>query len=191
MSVPGPRLLDLIRTTVLNLRQLADSLESALEASNHEPARTSVSSRSLEPSEWDLVPPDQSAEVSGARHSDYQALAQLITTVPAHCVDLCSRLGSEAQHRAQRAWEAGYWARAVLENRISKPRPTPKLQLRPCVYIVVRGPGISRPVRVSSAAEYYKLIPTFTEDSLSHSFPSLAEARVYCLALGIDFPQEQ
>ena len=56
---------------------------------------------------------------------------------------------------------------------------------------MVRGAGLRHPVRVSSAAAYYQLVPRFTEDSLPHGFPSVAEASVYCLALGIDLPAEQ
>ena len=55
--------------------------------------------------------------------------------------------------------------------------------------IILKGPGVQRPTRVSSAAEYFKLLPRF-ENSVSHSFPSQAEARVYCLAAGISFPVE-
>ena len=114
--------------------------------------------------------------------------------MPQSQVDLCSRLGSspeEARARAQRAWEAGIWAKATLEGRIPKPRPTPKLSLRPSIYLVIRGPGVVRPVRVGSAAEYFRLVPRFTEDSVSHSFPSVAEAKIYCAAIGIDFPGEK
>ena len=49
---------------------------------------------------------------------------------------LCNRLGQNKEERAQRAWEAGTWARAVLEGRISKPRPTEKLAIQPAGYIV-------------------------------------------------------
>ena len=107
-----------------------------------------------------------------------------------HCLDLCRRLAgtpTEVRARAQRAWDAGQWAKATLENKVAKPRPTPKLALQATCYIILRGPGIERPVRVASSAEYFKLLPTF-EGSVSHSFPSLAEGRVYCLAAGVAFP---
>ena len=54
----------------------------------------------------------------------------------------------------QRAWSAGLWAKATLEGRIPKTFSTPKLNIRPTVYIVVCGPGITHhPVRVGSANE--------------------------------------
>ena len=83
------------------------------------------------------------------------------------------------------------WARATLDGRVAKPRPTPKIALRPVVYIIVRGPGIDQPIRCSSAADYYQALPKFTPDSISHSFPSLAEVSVYCEALGIPLPEER
>ena len=75
----------------------------------------------------------------------------------------------------------------ALSGRVPKPRPTP-LSLRPVVYIILRGPNVTSSIRVSAAAEYYRRIPRFTEDSLSHSFPSIAEANIYCIAAGVDFP---
>jgi hypothetical protein len=87
-------------------------------------------------------------------------------------------------------WEAGHWAKAVVEGKIVKPRPTPKISQRSTIYIIVQGPRIDKPVRVASAARYYQLVPKFDETSLSHGWPSQAEAQVYCLALGIDYPAE-
>lgn len=124
----------------------------------------------------------------------YHEVAASIPPLPDHLLDLCSRLvGPRDQivYRAKRAWEAGVWARATLEGLVPKPRPTPKLAIRPCVYLIVRGPGIHSPRRVSTAAEFFRLLPVFTQDSLSHSFPSIAEAKVYCAAIGIDLPDQQ
>ena len=113
---------------------------------------------------------------------------------PPACHQLCISIGATPEERAarvQRAWEAGHWARATLEGRISKPRPTPKVANRPTTYIVLRAPGLAHPVRVSTAAEYFKILPRFSEESVSHAFPSLSEARVYCIAAGVDFPELQ
>ncbi|CAL1132850.1 unnamed protein product [Cladocopium goreaui] len=100
--------------------------------------------------------------------------------------------GSASSRHSDTVWtEAGLWARATLDGRVAKPRPTPKIALRPVVYIIVRGPGIDQPIRCSSAADYYQALPKFTPDSISHSFPSLAEVSVYCEALGIPLPEER
>lgn len=182
------------------LRATADSLERVLLASHHE-AYSRTSGSPAASSAWDTVsdpagPSQTQAPVvpSHGYSSSYNQVADLITAVPQSQVDVCSRLGAtaeESRQRAQRAWEAGLWAKATLEGRVPKPRPTPKLSLRPTVYLIIRGPGIAHPLRVGSATEYFRLVPRFTEDSVSHSFPSIAEAKVYCAAVGIDFPGEQ
>lgn len=195
-----------LRRAIDTLRELADSLESALEESRHEerPRPSSAAAAPRAP-DWDFLPDSHSSTASAeppsvlgasrvSTSSGYNEVALLLTKAPQHCFDLCNRLAGTSEfvkYRVQRAWEAGLWARAVLEGRIPKPRPTPKLEVRSTTYIVVRGPGIDHPVRVGSAGEYYRLVSKLTEDSLSHGFPSIAEATVYCLALGIDLPPEQ
>lgn len=207
MSEAG-RLVSVIRDTIKTLRQLADSLESALsqgQDEEREPGPLPTASSGARPADWNLLhesassaaPGDTSSIFAGSRistTSSYNEVAQLLTRAPQHCFDICSRLSGTTEfirYRVQRAWEAGLWAKAVLEDRVPKPRPTPKIEVRNTVYIVVRGPGVQRPTRVHSTAAYYQLVPRFTEDSLSHGFPSLSEATVYCLALGIDLPEEQ
>ena len=115
--------------------------------------------------------------------------------LPGYCIDLCVRLGGtkeEVEFRARRAWEAGLWAKATLDGVVPKPRPTPKFHLRPTIYIIIRAPSVVRPVRVDSAAEYFRLIPSFSgSSSISHSFASVAEARVYCAGVGIALPDSQ
>ena len=187
----GGHLAGAIRVAIVALRQVADSLESALESGHHGSARAPNFASASSPA-WEEVSQvsrlDRS-EVSRFSTESYHEVANLL-----FCLDLCNRLGGDSQSnqsRAQRAWEAGCWAKAVLEGKVPKPRPTPKLNLQPAVYLVLKGPGVHRPAVAYSAAEYYKLLPRFTEDSLSHSFPSKAEARVYCLAAGVDYPGEQ
>ena len=201
----GARLQIALRRAVSTLRQLADSLESALEEESHEERPRSTSGSTSRAPDWDLLsdPPASTAAVQPSPglepartspNAGYDEVARLLTKAPQHCFDLCNRLSGTSEFvkfRVQRAWEAGLWARAVVEGKIPKPRPTPKIEVRTTTYIVVRGAGLRHPVRVSSAAAYYQLVPRFTEDSLSHGFPSVAEATVYCLALGIDLPAEQ
>ena len=209
-------LTEAVRAAITGLRALASSLEAAL--NNLEAARASQPSDlpldlEARSSSWDLLsvpsaqayppatPPrlprrDQPPSPSLTNYStdSYHEVAAELTPVPTYCLDLCSRLGDPAQIKAQaqRAWEAGLWAKACLEGRVSKPRPTPKSSLRAVVYIILKAPGILRPTRVSSASEYFRIIPSFqNSDSLSHSFPSLADAKVYCAAVGIALPEEQ
>ena len=125
----------------------------------------------------------------------YHRVAASLDPLPGYCIDLCVRLGGtkeEVEFRARRAWEAGLWAKATLQGVVPKPRPTPKFHLRPTIYIIIRAPSVTRPVRVDSAAEYFKLIPSFSgSSSISHGFASVAEARVYCAGVGIALPDSQ
>ena len=209
-------LTEAVRAAILGLRALASSLEAAL--NNLEAARASPSpdlplDLEARSSSWDILSvtpsracppatpprlprrdPPPSPTLTNYSTNSYHEVASELTSAPQYCLDLCSGLGdpAEVKARAQRAWEAGLWAKACLEGRVSKPRPTPKTALRAVVYIILKAPGILRPTRVSSSSEYFRIIPSFlNSDSLSHSFPSVAEARVYCAAVGIALPEEQ
>ena len=208
-------LIDTARATVFGLRALADSLELALDRLDSEaPIPRPEPASDPAGSTWAFVsdqapvtPPATPARGSSGAvppspaptnysTNSYHEVAAELSRAPDFCIALCSRLalGSQSaiERRAQRAWEAGLWAKATLEGRIQKPRPTPKIDLQPVVYIIVRAPGLDHPVRVSTAAEYFRILPSFrNSNSISHSFPSLAEARVYCAAVGIAFPDQQ
>lgn len=207
MSAPTTTiiLIEAVRGVARALRGLAASLDQAADRAEGRPVSgtPAISSDTVNTVDWDLIThldslaghlvrdlPGPSALVSGGYHE----VSNSFPTLPEHCVDLCRRLSGtpeEVRSRASRAWLAGCWARATLDGRVSKPRPSPKLDklgLQATVYIILKGPGITRPVRVSSAAEYFKLLPKF-KDSVSHSFPSQCEAQVYCLAAGYSFPE--
>ena len=194
-------LIEAVQASARALRGLADNLERAAAAAERGPAAGSdrVTEVSTDTIDWDLVTEaleaerDQRTGASGTNFSSYHDVEKSIPPLPDHCVDLCGRLGGtieDVKSRATRAWIAGCWAKATLEGKIPKPRPTPKIALQATTYIILKGPGVQRPTRVSSAAEYFKLLPRF-ENSVSHSFPSQAEARVYCLAAGISFPEAE
>ena len=121
----------------------------------------------------------------------YNDLAREIPPVPDLAVRLCSNLRSgnlSFQQRAQRAWECGYWARYVLEERVRRPRPSQPIDLSNSIYVVLRAPGLAQPVICTKASDYRFLLQDFQQNSLSHGFPSQSEARVYCLGAGIDYP---
>ncbi len=126
----------------------------------------------------------------------YHRVAATLEPLPGYCLDFCLRLGgtkNQIEFRARRAWEAGLWARAALQGLVPKPRPTPKLPgPKNSVYIIVRAPSVLAPTRVDTAAEYFRLIPSFSgSNSISHAFGSIAEARVYCAGVGIPLPDPQ
>lgn len=125
----------------------------------------------------------------------YHRVACSLDPLPGYCLDLCVRLGGtkeELEFRARRAWEAGLWARAILSRGLCL---NPAL-LQSCLVSRTRStssfgaPSVSGPTRVDSAAEFFRLIPSFAgSDSISHAFASVAEARVYCAGVGIALPE--
>ena len=190
-----------IRTVAISLRALAFSLEASADRAEHQSqVPDSLFSRgtsvSLDPG-WDRIsstptePARSSSAGSGHKYKSYDEVARSLIGAPPAAFEYSKRLsGTDTfiKQRVQRAWEAGLWAKAVLAGDLPKPRPTPPVSLKPTVFIVLRGPGVHEPVAVGSAAEYYQILPRFTPDSLYHSFPSISETKIYCLAAGVPFP---
>ena len=73
------------------------------------------------------------------------------------------------KERAERAWSAGNWAKFVPQGRISKPRPTTRIDLANSVYVILKAKGITRPVRAERASDYRAWVGDFTGESLAHS----------------------
>eukprot|EP00435_Cladocopium_sp_Y103_P061707 s196_g23.t1 len=152
---------------------------------------------------WELVEDngDQSATGPTPREAsipetqipfgDYDSWAEQIPAVPGYYLRLGKRLVAgeyTVDYRIKRAWEAGFWASLVLGNKISKPRASLPLNIRPCIYIILKAPGLESPTRVSSASDLHRITGRFTEDTLCHGFPSLAEAEAYCGGAGVELP---
>ena len=117
--------------------------------------------------------------------------AQILASFPAvpdHLLVLCEALTLAAgptEARAHRAWVAGCWARAVLDGRVRTPNRTPPIQLAPRAYVVLRAAGIRCPALFRSRRDYFAALGTLEgSDSVSHAWPSEAEARVYLEAAG-------
>ena len=211
------QLAEAVRTVIATLRSLANTLESAL-ARAEVSATFTVDLESAHSWEPPVTSEPALAQFSTPGHGSVPALpfsspartnystnsyheaADSIPLLPGYCLDWCIRMGGskeEVASRATRAWTAGCWARAAFDGRVPKPRPTPQLlSQRSTVYIILKAPGLSAPVRVGTAAESFRLVPSFKEggqdsNSISHSFPSLVEAKVYCAGFCIDRPQQQ
>ena len=111
---------------------------------------------------------------------------------PDSCLHSARRLVglvSDTEFRVRRAWTAGHWAKAVLGGRISSPSRTPQISVRSRIYVVLRVGTNTTPRCFSSSGSYWKCIGTFRDsNSISHSFPSETEARIYCSAAGVQFP---
>ena len=189
-------LIESLSIAAATLRGIAHGLEQATSFSEQAgPAPAEEASTSSSSGEWDVVS-DSAPEI--AQHVDlHERLAAGFPALPGYCIGLCDRLGGskdQKRSRAERAWIAGNWAKATLEGKVRHPRPTPPLVggLRNSVYVVLKAPGLTKPVVLSSAKEYFKLIPAVRgSHTVSHAFPSIAEAKVYCAGASFEFPASQ
>ena len=175
-----------LKNQVRDLQDRVALLEKKLEAL--------LSSRGQDGDDWSVVSTVPSGARDSAGSSGTQGYNQLALEIPDCCPEglrLCEALRGgrlSNRERAQRAWSAGFWARFVLQGRVAKPRPTLPIDLSNSVYVVLRAPGISGPVLCLKASDYRALVGDFTNPTLSHGFPSKAEARTYCLGADVNFP---
>ena len=87
--------------------------------------------------------------------------------------------------RINRAWTAGQWAKAVIAERVFSPNRTPPLDLRSRYYAVAKCDGLSKPTIYRSSTSYWRQIGTLEgSTSVSQSFPSETEARIYLRSAG-------
>ena len=154
------------------------------------PAPGSVSDHSFE-----LVSGAES--VSAEPHRGLETRDEISATFgvcPGHWISQATRLGGSVESgrsRVRRAWLAGQWARAVLDERTRSPNRSEPLDLRARFYAVVRCDSIECPVVFRSSASYWSAVGSFSgrgANSVSHSFPSELEARAYLTAAGFEEP---
>lgn len=112
---------------------------------------------------------------------------------PSHLVSLGSRLSGSAisgGDRIRRAYKAGQWAGAVLAGRAGSPNRSSQLDLRPRIYVVLRNSRGPAPICYSSSFSYHRAVGDLSSsNSISHSFPSEAEAKAYCLGADVEYPE--
>ena len=159
------------------------------------PAAGSAGRQTARGSRSRVLSPEQPPTVSpsATRAAPTRAeTASSFAPCPQYCLDICSRLSSSslsASERATRAWTAGLWAKEVLEGRWGTPLPSVSVSLRPTVYVVLRCSDLPEPARFNTYTAFRRAVgPLEESDAVCHSFPSLAEARVYCYAAGIPLP---
>ena len=93
-----------------------------------------------------------------------------------------------AQDRILRAWTAGLWAREVLDGHVGTPVPSERISLPSRVYCVLGG-GSARPAVYRTFRDYSAALgPLHLSASVSHGFPSEAEAQTYTEAAGLSWP---
>ncbi|CAE7226712.1 unnamed protein product, partial [Symbiodinium sp. CCMP2456] len=105
-----------------------------------------------------------------------------LPSLPDSCLGLCRALTlSEltAHQRAERAWLAGCWARAVLTAEADRHDPTPPIGLSSRYYCILRASGRESPAVVSSLAAFRRIVGPDLGTSVTHDFPSTSECRVF------------
>ena len=127
-----------------------------------------------------------------ARLETRDQVAQSFSSCPSRYFQSSAKLcGSflSGRDRIERAWTCGQWAAAVRDSRVGSPNRTPPLDLRARYYAVLRAPGLEQPTIFRSSAGYWGCIKSLADsDSISQSFPSELEARVYLESAGaLDF----
>ena len=120
-----------------------------------------------------------------------QVLALSFPETPDFCFGLCRGLSSanlDPRQRAVRAWRAGCWARAVLDQQVDRPDPSEPLDLPSRFYCVLRADGLDSPVVCSSLGTFRRVVGPQLGTSVSHGFPSASEARVYFAGASLSYP---
>ena len=124
-----------------------------------------------------------------------RSLEELEGAFPALPKELCNTCRAlrggplPAEARALRAWKAGCWARSILEGWSEVTKPSEPVGISNRVYCVIAARGLSCPAVVHSFASYKKIVGELRRgESISHAFPSEAEARLYFAGAGVDYP---
>ena len=190
-----------LRVTVAGPARRAAELVSDI-ARHHLPRDPSPSSDhysfvDLAPEALQSRPPavESPARSSVPRVETRDSVERSFAACPDHLLREAGRLGGlpELQRfRVDRAWRAGQWAGATLRGRVHSPNRTPPLDVRPRIYVVLRGGSGERPAAFSSSHSYWRALGgSHSDSSISHSFPSETEARIYCLGADTVFPKVQ
>ena len=160
--------------------------------------RSSQGRQSEVGSEWEQVSHAGASSVSEedpfslVAPGDYHAFEALRPECPRYCIESCRQLSAgrySSEYRASRAWKAGYWAGLCLRGLVPTPRRSDPIDLKPVIYIVLKADGVVAPTRVSSSRDLFRIVGhPVASTAIFHSFPSRAEAQVYCSAAQVDFP---
>eukprot|EP00438_Fugacium_kawagutii_P032575 Skav235937 [mRNA] locus=scaffold4666:2042:2707:- [translate_table: standard] len=106
-----------------------------------------------------------------------------------------SRLGrgpSDPEWRANRAWKAGSWARAVIDLRASSPNRTPTICSPNRYWVVLRSERCVTPRVFTSSNGFFNAVGSLElSETVCHAWPSLLEAQIYVAAAGFTFPDPE
>ena len=146
------------------------------------------------PSEFEVVSSAAPSEAP-ARVEHRSEIAASFSPCPGRLLDLGSRLytctvgnsSTSPEERIKRAWTAGQWAKAVVAGRIHSPNRTPPLELRSRFYAVAKCDRLSLPTIFKSSGSYWQAVGSLQNStSVSQSFPSELEAKIYFESAGIE-----
>ncbi|CAE7246280.1 unnamed protein product, partial [Symbiodinium necroappetens] len=126
-----------------------------------------------QPSGSASLPLSSRAPVDG-RFSRRQAITLAFPSLPDYLVDSCRQLSVGSltpQQRANRAWLAGCWARAVLDGQVDKPDPSEPLDVSSRYDCVLRAEGLPSPVVCGSLSAFRRVVGPVLGRSVTHGFP--------------------
>eukprot|EP00435_Cladocopium_sp_Y103_P038954 s2722_g10.t1 len=130
--------------------------------------------------------PVSSSRIPETRDSIQRSFQPCPSNLYRHASRLCGSATSGTD-RIDRAWFAGQWTRAVQDQRVGSPNRTPTIDLRPRFYAVLRAAGLSQATIFKSSQSYWRCIGSLEgSDSISQSFPSEIEARIYLQSAGAE-----
>ena len=100
-----------------------------------------------------------------------------------------SAIGTTGEERVTRAWVAGCWAKAVLDNRIGSPNRSSACRLQNRFWVVLFCQGLEVPRVFTSSRAFFAAVGRVEgSDTLCHGFASATEAETYLEAAGFAFP---
>ena len=114
---------------------------------------------------------------------------------PARLIALAERNLSASRlppaQRGRRAWLAGKWARAVLDQRVSSPNASEALDLGNRYWVVLRSSRCSCPRIFTSSGAFFAAVGQISgSNTVCQAFPSETEAIIYCEAADIIVPSQ-
>ena len=82
--------------------------------------------------------------------------------------------------RAQRAWLAGQWARAVIDRRVASPNSSESIDLGNRFWVVLQCENCRVPRIFTSSGAFWSAIGQLEgSDTVTHAFASETEAKIY------------
>lgn len=183
MSTGSDPILDLLSA----VQQLQTSIESLSLRLTAVEARVGITEEEV----WEVIEnefePPTRVSVSGL------VASTPVPDIPPALLSFAERLSSSAPGhtvRAKRAFEAGFRARIALDFNSWYIGAKTNLPQKDTVWIIVQAPGLSKPTRVASKADFNRIVGLGGAGGslIAQRFPSLTEAQIFCAGCDIAVP---